>query len=1480
MSSCSTAVSAEVGDFNHPNVLPAEASLSKSSETPLEHKNDEKEDEDENKDEDEDVDFQPFLKETPSLEASSSLSSEIEGLDADVADSGKNTCAALVNNSMSKPSDSVQDYAVGDSEHGEEIVMQTTISSEGACEKVSENTSSTKLIERRPVLISQLEEETCIEKNGSSSRTDVVNDVIGQVDNTAHSRKLNMHTDAEDAICMRTRARYSLASFTLDELETFLQETDDDDDLQKVDDEEEYRKFLAAVLQGGDGSCQILQDNENVDEEDEDNDADFELEIEEALESDLDENTRDKTHEQDYEAVGRRPKTRRNRRQKDSVKHKKKLLGQLNRPLRPLLPIAPAPSFKVFDGKSLMPKNARQCLLSSANNGSVNGFSPHQIGQLHGLIHEHVQLLIQVFSVCVLEPARQRIASELRGLISEMLHTRDQVLSWRRVPYPSFCFCGPHIHPSVSDGYPKNLPAQGTFESSSSFDPQRECSSVNNMLPLYNIISPSKGRHECFSHGQVGRFPTTEGSFWMPYISGPILSVLDVAPLALVGSYIDDVSTAVQDYQCRYLEVSGDNRFQREPLFPLHSFHSSEEANGQVSRGIVPPASKMVLSSSASDQMPRKTMAAALVERAKKQSVALVPKEIAKLAHRFFPLFNPALYPHKPPPSPVANRVLFTDAEDELLAMGLMEYNTDWKAIQQRFLPCKSKHQIFVRQKNRSSSKAPENPIKAVRRMKNSPLTDKEKARIEEGLKVFKLDWMSVWKFVVPYRDPSLLPRQWRIATGTQKSYKMDADKKVKRRLYESKRRKSKPAAASWHTSSGKEDYSTDNAGEENNSADDCMDKEDEAYVHEAFFADWRPGNSSVSLKHPDSGWGEKNPPTVLHSVENSLVREQMNSGCGISQPQIGQELPSAFRSSNSEVCVRPNRARSANNAFLVKLAPDLPPLNLPPSVRVMSQSAFKTYQGGAFTKVSDTEACSGIPGTENIVPNPASVVKSGTNYPEKAVQNRNNLLKSSISNQGSGVLRDKCFSEEKDGSGLQMHPLLFQAPEDGCLPYYPSNSSTSNPCPFNFFPGNQPHLNLSLFRNPHQVSNTAKFFDKSLKSKVTATSSALGFDFHPLLQRTDNVNCDSVALHSTAQPSVTSEPLRGIGAPFQNPFDAFLAKSHINSRPSATCAKLSSPNRESEEPDLDVQLSCKYSKPKAVGSRNACEHNPVVSIISVSEAGNSEFEKNTTNSLDHCSSYVPTASTSKGLGQNLDSGAHASVKSSNGRNENNVDIVGDLSLPEIVMEQEELSDSDEEIGENVEFECEEMADSEGEEGSDSEQNLNIQNKAAKVATDVDINHSQCEPSTYVTSEGNACGPSEGSTIKLGLTDQEEENNPWSSLCLDLNSCPPGSLPTKPNLAMHRYCSAGQLKAPAHSNRCCTNTLQSTKHGTLQKHAVSTPQPPCLDSVTVASLRKPRKRACITDSSVCTGRAKRRDLNVNTDTTEESSNRDKNDESG
>ncbi|KAJ6925500.1 LOW QUALITY PROTEIN: hypothetical protein NC651_010017 [Populus alba x Populus x berolinensis] len=161
----------------------------------------------------------------PSPEASSSLSSEVEGLE-----------------------EGVQEDDVGDLSHGEEIAVASE------------------------------EKESAVRK------------VALDVD------------DGEDVICKRTRARYSLA--TLDELETFLQESDDEDDLPNVDDEVECRKFLAAVLLGGD--VMSNQESENVDDEDED----FEIELEELLDSDVDDGARDEGQGLKNERGGRRPETR------------------------------------------------------------------------------------------------------------------------------------------------------------------------------------------------------------------------------------------------------------------------------------------------------------------------------------------------------------------------------------------------------------------------------------------------------------------------------------------------------------------------------------------------------------------------------------------------------------------------------------------------------------------------------------------------------------------------------------------------------------------------------------------------------------------------------------------------------------------------------------------------------------------------------------------------------------------------------------------------------------------------------------------------------------------------------------------------------------------------------------------------------------------------------------------------------------------
>ena len=80
---------------------------------------------------------------------------------------------------------------------------------------------------------------------------------------------------------------------------------------------------------------------------------------------------------------------------------------------------------------------------------------------------------------------------------------------------------------------------------------------------------------------------------------------------------------------------------------------------------------------------------------------------------------------------------------------------------------------------------------------------------------------------------------------------------------------------------------------------------------------------------------------------------------------------------------------------------------------------------------------------------------KSGTSYLAEARQNTSSPLKHNITDphaQRSRALKDKFAMEERGiESDLHMHPLLFQASEDGDLPYYPfdCNHGTSNSSSF-----------------------------------------------------------------------------------------------------------------------------------------------------------------------------------------------------------------------------------------------------------------------------------------------------------------------------------------------------------------------------------------------------------------------------------------------
>lgn len=103
-------------------------------------------------------------------------------------------------------------------------------------------------------------------------------------------------------------------------------------------------------------------------------------------------------------------------------------------------------------------------------------------------------------------------------------------------------------------------------------------------------------------------------------------------------------------------------RFRKEPLFPSPVLSTGRDANN-ISQDRPNNVSTSTPASPGQSQ-PKKSLAATLFESTKKESVALVPFDIARLAQRFYPLFNFSLFPHKPPPAAMVSRLLFTDAED------------------------------------------------------------------------------------------------------------------------------------------------------------------------------------------------------------------------------------------------------------------------------------------------------------------------------------------------------------------------------------------------------------------------------------------------------------------------------------------------------------------------------------------------------------------------------------------------------------------------------------------------------------------------------------------------------------------------------------------------------------------------------------------------------------------------------------------------
>ncbi|WVZ82191.1 hypothetical protein U9M48_029479 [Paspalum notatum var. saurae] len=954
--------------------------------------------------EEDDMDFNPFLREGSPSETSSSLTSEAE-------------CEEHSSDNRPISQTCLQNSGVNENTSDSALPQNRLSSQDAVSEMLPEKTSTQVNLANNEGHLNGLEQEFLPSAAACSP--------IAQ--NPHHLFEVS----EEDAICRRTRARYSLANYSLEELETFLQESDDDGDLQNVDEEEEYRKFLAAVLSGVGDDTQACQGDENQDEDD--NDADFELEIEEALESDGDENAENYDDTDGRKEIdGRRPQTRRRQpftelsgtssyRQESNKTH-----------LRPILPYMPTTSatpahafgWKYPTQNAIFPSS----LVSVTRAPLVCGFTDQQLGQLHVLIYEHVQLLIQTFSLCVLDPSKQDVANNVKKLIVELVGSRDQALA-RSAPHRHIFLESQHLSSS--------------FVSSES----SECQ-------------------------------------YMPLIKSPLISILDVAPLELAPSYLSDVATAVMKYRKSHVDGTAEKNRRKQALFPLPVINNCKEVNN-----VSQDRSNSAPAHSSGQLQQKKSLAATLLESTKKETVALVPTDISRLAQRFFSLFNFALFPHKPPAAAMANRVLFTDAEDRLLALGIQEYNNDWGAIQKRFLPCKSKHQIFVRQKNRSSSKAPDNPVKEVRRMKASPLTVEEKESIQEGLRIFKNDWTSVWRFVVPHRDPSLLQRQWRVASGVQKSYTKSDAEKERRRTYEAKRRKLRASMPDSRVACGQE--------ADNNASED-VENDDDSYVNEAFLED--TDSRSMNMMPCQLSLSRNAGKSIIMRSDTDLHEEcgvaasytEQQKGSGTKLDVTTSYIPFMYCPSDGSSYLRTpsttapvvscgsldqlqaSQLSKEKGSCVVKLAPDLPPVNLPPSVRVLSQVAFHPntarFHGTSDNAVKDMRPVPPLTFTK-------SAYRQLNLFPDHRANSR--LQKNGISNENT--------TEDGAEQDLQMHPLLFQYPRDVVSSYsHPVQNLINQSRKYDLFPFEK----VQVERSNNQTEN--------------GTVNANTIDFHPLLQRTE----------------------------------------------------------------------------------------------------------------------------------------------------------------------------------------------------------------------------------------------------------------------------------------------------------------------------------------------------------------------------------------
>ena len=373
--------------------------------------------------------------------------------------------------------------------------------------------------------------------------------------------------------------------------------------------------------------------------------------------------------------------------------------------------------------------NESFCSSQSAKEAVIVGgmIHPEQYKPLHRLIHSHVQLLMQTLMLSTLDDAD--LAKQSYDLLFEFL---DFVSSQTMIRMTH------HMSPYLSH-------VLGVTE----LGPQHHVRRIS--LDMMGMMHSAMG-YEDNIFKLLFSGPQQDALSWTPVDPGVAYSVSDCALLRFVPGVLRSIPR-VESAAVPYHGPDGQQCTRGESSLPhqLGVLKAGSGGNASTSRKSTAPENKR--------------------QRRKEKSCphrhavwTSMPDTLSLIVQPLLPYFDPDLEPRKFKFT-ISSQMLFSPAEDELLAWGIRKYGYDWERIRKEFMPCKTATTLFHRKKNRTAGRCGDNVIKQAVNLITGPLTEAEIRLLTKATDYYGSKQAGRWNIIVrdhlPYRNPSVLSMLW-----------------------------------------------------------------------------------------------------------------------------------------------------------------------------------------------------------------------------------------------------------------------------------------------------------------------------------------------------------------------------------------------------------------------------------------------------------------------------------------------------------------------------------------------------------------------------------------------------------------------------------------------------------------------------------------------------------------------------------------------